>query len=376
MASTLRIDFTFLQNMTAFTPQTLRVSKIVKETPESVSITLDVPDDLREAYAYQAGQYLTLEVPGKKGPIRRAYSLCRAPFEQIWEIAIKEQANGQASRWLNREVKVGDNLQVFPPLGRFVIEPDPNRKCGYFFITAGSGITPIIAIIKAILEEEPQSTCYLLYGSRDEQNIIFHNELHRLVEHYSGQLSVIYTLSQVDKKTGGMRGLFKKKEASTWSGPKGRINEALIQSFLKEVDCPHSEKHAYLCGPSALMEVADSALQSSGFPSDKIHREHFDSEPLVSTSTGGAAELTAQLDGKELQVHVNPNQTLLEAMMEAGHQVPFSCSSGACASCMAHLDDGEVTMEFAPALDQDEIDDGFILTCQAKAKSEKLKITY
>lgn len=373
---TIRGVFSFLQDMSAFTSFPLRVRKVTHETPDTVSITLDVPSDLADTFAYKAGQYLTLEVPGKKGPIRRAYSLCRAPFEQEWTITIKEQARGQASPWLNKEVREGDTLQVFPPLGRFFIEPDADRKRGYFFITAGSGITPVIAMIKDLLENEPQSFCYLLYGSRDEEGIIFRDELDRLVRHYAGQLQVVHTLSQPDGKSSGLRGMFKKKPASTWDGFRGRINEERILSFLNESNCPFKERHAYLCGPASLMDIADKALKASGLPPERIHREHFDSDPLPATSGGSSAELTATLDGQDLHVHVKSGQTLLEAMMGAGHQVPFSCSSGACASCMAHLDEGEVIMDFAPALDRSEIDDGYILTCQAKAKSSSLKITY
>lgn len=373
---TIHIDSSFLWDMSAFTSQELRVSQIKQETADAVSITFDIPEELRETYAYKAGQYLTLEVPGKKGLIRRAYSLCRAPFEGMWEITIKVQAKGQASRWLNQEVKVGDKLTVFPPYGRFTIEGDPDRKRGYYFITAGSGITPVIAMIRELLEQEPQSFCYLLYGSRDEESILFREELDTLTLRYSGQLKIDYSLSQPDGKQGGLFGRFKKKTESSWSGRTGRIDQPHILSFLHEADCPYKEKHAFLCGPTSLMEVADAALRADGFPPERIHREHFDSDPLPATEGGEEAELTATLDGQDIHVHIKPGQTLLEAMMGAGHQVPFSCSSGACASCMAHLDEGEVIMEFAPALDKSEIEDGYILTCQAKAKSTSLKITY
>ncbi|MBK7345031.1 MAG: ferredoxin--NADP reductase [Saprospiraceae bacterium] len=362
--------------MSAFIPHELKVARVNKETEDAVSITFDIPESIRESFIYKAGQYLTLEVPGKKGSIRRAYSLCRAPFECTWEIAVKEQAKGQASRWLNQEVKVGDTLTVFPPFGRFFIEGDADRKRGYFFITAGSGITPVIAMIRELLEHEPQSFCYLLYGSREEASILFREELDALINRYSGQLKIDYSLSQPDGKQGGILGRFKKKTVSSWSGRTGRIDESHILSFLQEANCPYREQHAFLCGPTPLMEIADAALRADGFPPERIHREHFDSDPLPQTTGGEEAELTATLDGKQLHVHVKPGQTLLDALMGAGHQVPFSCSSGACASCMAHLDEGEVIMEFAPALDKEEIEDGYILTCQAKAKSETLRITY
>ncbi len=339
--------------MSKFLPHSLNVKRVVHETPDSVSITFDVPADLTDTFVYKAGQYLTLEVPGKKGPIRRAYSLCRAPFEETWEITIKEQHKGQASRWLNSSVSVGDTLQVFPPLGRFFVEGEVDRKRGYFFITAGSGITPVMAMIKELLEHEPQSFCFLLYGSRDEQNILFRNELDLLTSRYAGQFHVHHTLSQPDGKSGGLFGRFKKKEASDWSGRIGRIDESVIHDFLEETECPYKEKHAFLCGPGPLMEVADSALRSVGFPPERIHREHFDSEPLPAPTGGEEAELTATLDGQDLHVHVKPGQTLLEAMMDAGHQVPFSCSSGACASCMAHLDEGGSHHGFCPCIRQE-----------------------
>ena len=357
----------------SFEPHDIRVREVIRETPDTITLALDIPAGLADAFAYEPGQYLTIEWPGKDGPLRRAYSLSSAPFEGQWRITVKKHPRGQVSRLLHDEVKAGDVLKVLPPQGRFTVSPDGDKRRCHFFVAAGSGITPVISMMRSLLEQEPQSTCHLLYGSRDEEHIIFRQELDRLASRYAGQLFVTHTLSKVG---GGWLGRLTGGGKSGWQGRKGRIDRAAIAEFRDAATCIHKERYWYLCGPSALMDLCDEVLRQSNVPGERIFREHFDSDPLTAAAGGAEAELDAILHGKEVHVHVGAGQTLLQALMAAGHDAPYSCSSGACASCMARVEEGQVLMEHAPALEKSEIEEGWILTCQAKAASESLRIRY
>lgn len=357
----------------SFEPHDIRVREVIRETPDTVSIVLDIPADLSETFAYNPGQYLTIEWPDKDAPLRRAYSLSSAPFEGEWRITVKKHPNGKVSRRLHDEVKAGDILRVLPPQGRFMVAPDGDKRRCHFFVAAGSGITPIMSMLRSILEEEPQSTCHLLYGSRDQEHIIFYEELNRLEARYAGQLFVTHTLSKVG---GGWLGRLTGGGKSAWQGRKGRIDKALVTEFRDGAVCMHKERYWYLCGPSALMDLCDEVLRQGQVPGERIFREHFDTDPVQPAAGGSEADLDAILHGQEVHVHVAPGQTLLQALMAAGHDAPYSCSSGACASCMARVEEGEVLMEHAPALEKSEIEEGWILTCQAKAASEHLRIRY
>ena len=357
-----------------FEPLNIPIREIIRETDDCVSILLDVPTSQQASYAYQPGQYLTIEWDGKKGPVRRAYSLSSAPHENRWRITVKKHDKGFLSGILHDKVKAGDMLRVLPPMGRFTVKTDADKRRGHFFITAGSGITPVLSLIRAILEEEPQSFCYLLYGSRDEAHIIFKDELDALVKRYTGQLEVVHTLSRPDKS--GWLSKLSGSKSATWTGDRGRIDGEKIRQFKSGINCPYKDHHWYLCGPSGLMDTCDKELKALQIPTERISREHFDADPLPATGTGVAAELTTNLHGEAVSVHVNTGQTLLQALLAAGHDAPYSCSSGACASCMAKIVDGEVLMEHAPALEKSEIAEGYILTCQAKAKTASIQISY
>jgi len=350
------------------------VRAMVRETPDCLSLELEIPEDLRETFAYKAGQYLTLEFPGRKEPLRRAYSLCSAPHEGVWRITVKKQPRGEVSGRIHRNLKPGDTLQIIPPMGRFTVQPDADRRRGYFFVAAGSGITPVMSMIKALLEEEPQSFCFLLYGSRDQEHIIFREELEALQARYAGQLQVRHVLSRPAGRSWLNR--LSGKPSRDWEGPVGRIDAATLEQFCTDMICPYREQYWYLCGPAPLMDACDTFLRERRVPPERIHREHFDSEPLPAPSGGVAAHLHARLQGQLIEVEVAAGQTLLAALLAAGHQAPYSCSSGACASCMARVTEGKVLMPHAPALERSEIEAGYILTCQAKAATDHLDISY
>lgn len=353
----------------------LRIRERIEETPDTVTLVLDVPAELSARFAYKPGQYLTIEWSGKKGAERRAYSLSSAPWENRWAITVKKQPKGTVSRFLTEKANPDDILLIQPPQGKFCIQPDPDRQRHYGFVAAGSGITPVFSMIKAILEEEPMSVCHLLYGSRAEDDIIFRDTLNQLAKRYSGQLFVTYVLSRPIRQR-GFRKLFSSTQTVHWTGLTGRIDRDKLEHFITEAGISEGKTHWYLCGPAPMMELCMQVLKEAGVTEDQIFREYYDSVPIAGAAAGRQATLTAMLNGQEISVNVIPGQTLLEALLQAGHDAPWSCSSGACASCMARLLDGEVDMPHAPALDPSEINDGYILTCQSRPRSETLRIEY
>jgi ring-1,2-phenylacetyl-CoA epoxidase subunit PaaE len=237
----------------------------------------------------------------------------------------------------------------------------------------------VISMIKSMLEQEPRSTAYLLYGNKNEENIIFKDAIESLKEKYEGQLVVEMTLSQPKTEKGnGILGILGKKRTS-WSGLKGRIDSAKVARFVQEN--PPKSEHAeyYICGPGAMIETVQAILLGNGAPKSNIHQEYFTSGDSGNSDVAQAADgatLHAKLGGKIIELAIQKNKTLLDTMLDAGHEAPYSCTSGACSTCMAKLTKGTVEMEACFALDDDEIVDGYILTCQSHATSAEVEVDF
>jgi len=230
------------------TPYQLNISQVINETADTVSIVLDIPADHRKAFDYKSGQYLTIEVSIGGSPERRAYSLSSSPMESALQFTVKRVEGGKVSNYLNSDVKVGDALTVFPPEGKFVALPEADKTKDHYFVAAGSGITPVLSMIKTLLEQEERSSLYLLYGSKTEDNIIFKAQLDALVTKYEGQLTIVHSLSQIKEKK-KLFGLLGKKSQGGWSGMKGRIDADKLKYFFNEYPTRAQEAHYYLCGP-------------------------------------------------------------------------------------------------------------------------------
>ena len=347
----------------------LRIQNIAKETHDAKTIYFDIPSELTEKFAYKAGQYLTLRFKIKGKEERRAYSLSTSPHQNLWGVSVKQVEKGIVSTHINTHLKVGDVVEVMPPQGHFTLETSPTQRKTYYVFGAGSGITPLMSLMRTVLEDEPTSEIHLLYGNRNEDEIMFRDNLASLENKYAGQLTVTHILSQPKReKAGGLGGLFSKGKI-TWQGLVGRADEKNVEKFLTE-KLPLTKESFYLiCGPGGMNEGLKSYLERINVHKEAILIEHFASKSEVSaaeTETNfDTAEVTVMLKNVEYKVSVKRGTLILDTLIAQKIDAPYSCTSGACSTCVAKLTDGQVKMRACFALDDDEIAKGFVLVCQA-----------
>lgn len=358
----------------------LTVSKVTPETADTVSISFDIPDELKDSFSYTQGQYLTLKFNIKGTEVRRSYSMSSSPIEDDITVSVKRVANGLVSNYINDNVQVGTQIEVMPPDGRFFTKLEETNRKSYYLFGAGSGITPLMSILKTIVEQEPQSTVFLLYGNRNENSIIFKEQLQSLLSRYEGQLIVEHILSQpIKEKVGGIGGFFKKAKIS-WQGKSGRIDAKSVNTFLAENPPRNKDVECFICGPNDMTSIVEQALINNKIDKSNIHKELFTSGntsasvPVKNEVAG--AKLTVHLDGKKHETTVPKGKTVLDTLLDNKIEPPYSCTSGSCSTCMAKVLNGKAEMEVCYALDDDEIEEGFILTCQAHPTSGEIEITF
>lgn len=335
----------------------LTVSEVVRETHDSCSLCLAIPDEVEEVFGYRAGQFLTFRVTVAGKRLVRCYSLASSPVtDSIHKVTVKRVDDGRVSNHVNDEIAVGSTLEVMKPAGVFCLQERSDSDRPITLFSGGSGITPVISIIKTALATTTRPM-RLLYANRDQRSIIFHSELEALVEANPTRLEIEHSLDDTD----------------------GFVDLARARAFASET--PTAD--VYICGPGPFMDVVEGALAELGTPGEQVFIERFESlsddslgEPTA-PDTEGSATVSVVLDGKTTEISCGPGETILQAARRAGLEPPFACEEAYCGCCMARLKSGEVEMKMNDGgIDDAQIEQGWVLTCQGVPKSPKCTVEY
>ncbi len=338
----------------------LAIQKIIKETQDAVSIIFDVPLHLKETFSFVAGQYITIKKVLSENEVRRAYSICASPNSNELKVAVKAVKDGRFSTYATSKLKEGDVLEVAEPEGKFILKPEANKN--YIAFAAGSGITPVLSMVKAVLVNEPSATFTLVYGNKSAVSTIFKSELDALAKKHASQFNLHYMFSK------------KLKSDSKF----GRIDKNHTNYFVKNVHHDLSFDAAFLCGPEEMITTVSETLQENGLNEEAIHFELFtaSTEDADLHIPDGKAEITVILDDEETTFSMDKTDDILAASLRNNLDAPYSCQGGVCSSCLGKVTEGKAVMSKNSILTEDEIEEGFILTCQAHPTTPKLTIDF
>lgn len=343
----------------------LKVQEVIRETEDAVTIVFE---KTKEKTSYKSGQFLTLIIPVNGEKQRRSYSLSSSPsIDNNLAVTVKKLIGGTVSTLLVDKLKKGESMEVMQPMGTFCYEPENSKKRNIILIGAGSGITPLISILKTALKEEPLSSVYLLYGNRNERSIIFNKQLEQIQASANGRLKIIHVLSQPVNKN---------------VDHSGRLNQSSIIKLLETFEGVNlAESEYYICGPHGMMDEAKKSLEILKVPSEKIHKESF-----VTTTSTSQGEVIAQsgqpkdqdvtilYQGSEYKIKVPKGKTVLEAALDQDIDLPYSCQSGMCTACMGKCTHGKVQLNEPDGLSDKEIEKGYVLTCVGYPATEGVVI--
>ncbi len=349
----------------------LSIRDVVRETADCISVSFDVPDELRDTFSYRAGQYVTLRADVGDRELRRSYSLCSAPHENEWRIAIKRVDGGQFSQWAHAFLRAGEVVDVLPPDGHFVYTPDNSRTRHVLLLAAGSGITPTLAILKTILEKEDRSQVTLVYGNRRVKDIIFKEQIEDLRDRFLSRLQLIHTLSG---------------EIQDAPIANGRLDGEKVKTLLTALIDKDVLDEVFICGPSGMIESCAAACVDAGIATERVHKEIFgvpvtavttDAGVYDSHASGESARVFVIADGIERELRVGyRGESVLDVVLGTGVDVPYACKAGVCCTCRAQVLEGEVRMDANFALEQHEVDRGFVLTCQSHPVTDTVRLSY
>ena len=341
----------------------LSVKNIKRETDKAISISFNLPENLKASFVFKAGQYITLKTVIDGHEVRRDYSLCVSPKSGELKVAVKEVNDGTFSAYANNTLKVGDTLEVAPPKGRFIFEPNDSKTKNIALFAAGSGITPILSIVKCALEEEVYSQVILVYGNKTTKDTMFLNELLELQHAYKDRFSIQFVFSQQDEDDS----IF------------GRIEKSTVNYVMK-----NKHKHVdvdafYLCGPEAMIHTVKDVLTEHDIDENRIHFELFKAAKpaeVKEDAAAGSTQISITVDDETTTFEMSQKQTILEAALDEDLDAPYSCQGGICSSCLARVTEGEATMTQNNILTESEVAEGLILTCQAHPTTPSIVIDY
>ena len=362
--------------MSALRFQELSIKHVHPEAAGSVAITFDIPEEERERFTFKPGQFLILRATVGGQEVRRNYSIssCRSRLAKTGEIeiGIRPVEGGVFSNWAAQSLKAGDTLQVMPPDGRFVVKKE--RAIHRVGFAAGSGITPILSIAATTLEEQPESKFTLVYGNRRMSSVMFNETLQDLKDRYRDRLTLIHILS---------------RQAQEVELLEGRIDGAKVQAIIDTLLPAASMDEVFICGPDEMITATEKALKKAGVREDRIYTERFTanlpagvkpqlSSGIVAGPDNAAKDiaLSVVVDGKHYEVQIGPDEHLLDAALNAGLDLPFSCKAGVCCTCRAKMVEGTAEMDKNFTLEPDEVEAGFVLSCQARATSKRVVISF
>ena len=349
----------------------LKIKDIYKETDDCSVLTIDVPDALKNEFSFHQGQHLTLKADINGEDVRRSYSLCSSPVEDKWQVAVKQILGGKFSTYVNESLDAGQNIEVMAPSGTFGVDIVEVASKNYLFFAAGSGITPIISMIKTHLKREPNSTCKLFYVNKTAKSIIFKEELEQLRNTYFGRIEIYYFLTQ------------EKRDIELFNG---RFDDEKMDVLTKIfIDIPDTSE-VFLCGPEKMVNYVSNYLMEAGLPKELVHFELFVTglteedikrqERLAKQNVEGV-EVTIIDGGKEFLFTMTKDyDNLLDAALNAGADLPFACKGGVCSTCKCEVKEGDVEMKINYALEEEELKQNLVLSCQAVPTTEKVIVDF
>ena len=340
-----------------------------QETRDSVRIALDVPEELRDEYAFHAGQHLPIQIERDGKKVRRTYSICSEQGEWPLQIGVRIQPGGQFSEFAANELNIGDSLDVMPPNGQFHVVLDASNKKQYLGFAAGSGITPILSIIASVLHEEPGSRFALFYGNRTQNSTMFIDDLYALKNRYPERLQLHFLFSQ---------------EEQEFEVASGRLDDAKVRELVEHFCGGAEPDEAFVCGPDTMIDTVTVTLTNLGIPAENVHAERFGarrkgagSKVIGSAAPGDMASVTVVMDGHKKTFEMSRAGTnIVDAAAEQGVELPYSCKGGVCATCRTHVQKGEVEMATNYGLEPWEVEKGFVLACQSTPVSDEVLLDY
>ncbi|TNE78624.1 MAG: ferredoxin--NADP reductase [Bacteroidetes bacterium] len=354
----------------------IRIKEIIRETADASTVVFEIPEHLKSQFQYQAGQYLTvsLQVAGQEE--RRAYSFSSSPFTDANPaITVKKVDGGAVSPIMNDQLRAGDVIQLMPPMGKFTASIDPSNRKQYVLFGGGSGITPVMSILKSVLSQEPNSKVILIYSNRDEASIIFKSKIEGLQTQYADRLTVFHAL---DNAPAG------------FNGHNGRMMAADYARVSAELETAGFPTEYYICGPGGMMEQVKEGMKQRGIADHLVHNEYFStpisSKPATQTIVApvmdeeedefGPNKATIFFNGDEFNIEIPDGVSILEAAKDQDVDPPYACQMGVCTTCRAKVLEGSAIMDEREGLSDAEIAEGYILTCQAHPTSKKIKLIY